>query len=218
MITKDIFGMHLIVYLHGFKSSPNSHKARLTHQAVQALQEAGKESANQAGKEIKWYCPQLPPSPCEAMQMVREYIDQQRFDQVSFIGSSLGGYYATYLAERYPSRVTLLNPAIFPARDLEKYIGEQKSWHNEDTFYFKPEYIQELQELFVPSLTHPERYFLIAAKGDEVLDWQEMCQKYPGAQQLILEGSDHAISEYAHYIEQIMQFHFGKSLTQRKPT
>jgi predicted esterase YcpF (UPF0227 family) len=67
-------------------------------------------------------------------------------------------------------------------------------------------------------LTHPERYFLIAAKGDEVLDWQEMCQKYPGAQQLILEGSDHAISEYAHYLEQIMQFHFGKSLTQRKPT
>jgi predicted esterase YcpF (UPF0227 family) len=122
------------------------------------------------------------------------------------------------LAEQYPSRVTVLNPAIFPARDLEQYIGEQKSWHSEDSFEFLPEYVTELQNLFFTQITEPQRYFLIAAKGDEVLDWQEMCQKYPDAHQLILEGSDHAISEYADYLEQVMQFHFGKSLTHRKPT
>ena len=150
--------------------------------------------------------------------MVRTFIEQETFDQLSFIGSSLGGYYATYLAERYLSRVTLLNPAIFPARDLEQYIGEQKAWHSEDSFEFLPEYVTELQNLFITQITEPQRYFLIAAKGDEVLDWREMCQKYPDAHQLILEGSDHAISEYADYLEQVMQFHFGKSLTHRKPT
>jgi predicted esterase YcpF (UPF0227 family) len=194
--------MHLIIYLHGFKSSPQSSKAVLTKQAVLKLQEDG--------QELQWFCPQLPPSPKAAMAGLCEYIDQNNFDQLSFIGSSLGGYYATYLAEKYSSKspqVTLLNPAVEPVRDLEKYIGEQKSWHSDDTFNFKAEYIDELIELYIPKITQAARYNLIACKGDEVLDWQEMVAKYPGTHQLILEGGDHAISNYSEYLTDILRFH-----------
>lgn len=204
--------MHLLVYLHGFKSSPNSNKAQLTKAAI--------GQRIQAGEPIGWYCPQLPASPREAIQMVNDHIHGRVFSTLSFMGSSLGGYYATYLGELFASKVSLLNPAIEPARDLEKYIGEQKSWHQEEVFHFLPKYIDELQEIYVKKITQAERYFLLAAKGDEVLDWREMVAKYPGAQQLILEGGDHAISDYPNYSNQLMQFHFGSltSLTHLKPT
>ena len=204
--------MHLFVYLHGFKSSPLSNKAQLTKAAI--------EQRIQLGEQITWYCPQLPASPCEAIAMVREHIDEQTFSHLSLMGSSLGGYYATHLGELFPSKVSLLNPAIEPARDLQKYIGEQKSWHQEEVFHFLPEYIEELQEIYVEKITQAERYFLLVAKGDEVLDWREMVAKYPGAQQLILEGGDHAISDYPNYLNQLMQFHFTAlaSLTHLKPT
>ena len=204
--------MHLFVYLHGFKSSPNSNKAQLTKAAI--------EQRIQAGEPITWYCPQLPASPREAMMMVKDHIHGQTFSTLSLMGSSLGGYYATYLAEQFPSKVSLLNPAIEPARDLEKYIGEQKSWNQDEVFHFLPEYIQELQDIYVKDITQAERYFLLAAKRDEVLDWREMVGKYPGAQQLILEGGDHAISDYPNHLNQLMDFHFGSlaSFTHLKPT
>lgn len=204
--------MHLFVYLHGFKSSPLSNKAQLTKTAI--------EQRIQLGEQITWYCPQLPASPREAIEMVRDHIGGQTFSTLSFMGSSLGGYYATYLAEQFPSKVSLLNPAIEPARDLEKYIGEQKSWHQDEVFHFLPEYIEELEEIYVQKITQAERYFLLAAKGDEVLDWREMVAKYPNAHQLILEGGDHAISDYPNYLNQLMDFHFGSlaSFTHLKPT
>ncbi len=201
--------MHLFVYLHGFKSSPLSTKAQLTKAAI--------EERIQAGESIAWYCPQLPPSPRQAIQMVKEHIERQTFSTLSFMGSSLGGYYATYFGELFDSKVSLLNPAIEPARDLEKYIGEQKSWHQDEVFHFLPEYIDELQEIYVEKITQADRYFLLAAKGDEVLDWREMVAKYPDAHQLILEGGDHAISDYPNHLNQLMQFHF-RSLTHLKPT
>jgi predicted esterase YcpF (UPF0227 family) len=201
--------MHLFVYLHGFKSSPLSTKAQLTKAAI--------EERIQAGESIAWHCPQLPPSPRQAIQMVKEHIERQTFSTLSFMGSSLGGYYATYFGELFDSKVSLLNPAIEPARDLEKYIGEQKSWHQDEVFHFLPEYINELQEIYVEKITQANRYFLLAAKGDEVLDWREMVAKYPDAHQLILEGGDHAISDYPNHLNQLMQFHF-RSLTHLKPT
>lgn len=194
--------MHLIVYLHGFKSSPQSSKAILTGQAILRLKDEG--------QALEWFCPQLPPSPKEAMALVSQYIDQAIFNKLSFIGSSLGGYYATYLAEKYAPhlpRITLLNPAIEPSRDLKKYIGEQKSWHGDDNFYFKAAYIGELSCLYVTRLTQANRYNLIACKGDEVLDWQEIAAKYADAHQLILEGGDHAISNYSEYLADILKFH-----------
>lgn len=193
--------MHLFVYLHGFRSSPFSTKSQLTKQAIDTLIDQG--------HELSWYGPQLPPSPLDAMLQIMTYINQQSYSQLSVIGSSLGGYYATYLAEKYGEscRATLLNPAIEPARDLEKYIGEQNAWHSEDVFYFKSEYICELQDLYIDQISFPERYQLLAAKDDEVLDWQEMVGKYLGVNRYILNDVGHALSNYSEYLSRVLKFH-----------
>jgi predicted esterase YcpF (UPF0227 family) len=113
------------------------------------------------------------------------------------VGSSLGGFYATVLAERLGRPAVLFNPAVNPARDLARHIGEQTAWHNPlDRFYFREEFIGELQAMTPAALTRPERYHPVIATGDEVLDWREMAARYAGAPRLLIEGSDHALSDF----------------------
>jgi len=126
---------------------------------------------------------------------------------MAVIGSSLGGFYATWLAAHQDCKAVLLNPAIHPARDLANYIGEQTAWHDPaERFYFAPEFVDELQALEVGALPHPERVWALIAKGDEVLDWREMTARYPGSQQVVLEGGDHAISDFVQHLPQLMEF------------
>ena len=101
----------------------------------------------------------------------------------------------------------MLNPAIDPARDLAKYIGEQSAWHDPaERFYFAPEFVDELRTLQAGPLPHPERVWALIAKGDEVLDWREMTARYPGSHQVVLEGGDHAISDFDLYLPQLLEF------------
>jgi predicted esterase YcpF (UPF0227 family) len=188
----------LLVYLHGFRSSPNSSKAVMTGKAVQAL--------STASNTYEWYCPQLLASPKESMNMVVKHIDQSSADRVVIIGSSLGGFYTNYLAEKYQCKGITLNPAVYAARELEPHVGMMTAYDSEEPFDFKAEYIQELRDLQVDVITNPERYFLIAAKGDELLDWKEMVAFYPGAKQLVLEGSDHGIADYANHLPAVIEF------------
>ena len=121
------------------------------------------------------------------------------------IGSSLGGFYATHVAEITGCRAVLLNPAIDPARDLARSIGETTAWHSDEPFEFRAEYIDELRALAVPRPTRPERYFAVIAKGDEVLSWQEMQGRYLGARIKLLEGSDHALSDFDDHLPDVMR-------------
>jgi uncharacterized protein len=187
-----------ILYLHGFRSSPQSMKARLM-------------AAHFETTEHRFVCPQLPASPAHAIALACELIED-RGDAAkdwAVIGSSLGGYYATFLAEKYGCRAALLNPAVFPADDLAAYVGELTMYHSNDPFEWKAEYLHELEALRVERITNPERYFLLAATGDEVLDWRTMRDHYTGAQQLIIEGSDHAISEFESYVHRVVDFCIG---------
>ena len=188
----------LLVYLHGFRSSPNSSKAVMTGEAVRAL--------NNPNKSYEWYCPQLLASPKESMEMVTRHIDQSSTDSIIVIGSSLGGFYTNYLAEKYQCKGIVLNPAVYAARELEPHVGMMTAYDSEEPFDFKAEYIDELRALQVNQISNPERYFLIAAKGDELLDWKEMIKFYPGAKQLVLEGSDHGIADYAKYLPAVIEF------------
>ncbi len=189
----------LIVYLHGFRSSPNSSKAQLTGEAITSL--------SKEGKSVEWYCPQLPPSPQEAMQMVINKIDQTGAEHLCIIGSSLGGFYATYLAERYPhAKAIMLNPAVRAARELAPYVGQLTAYDSDEPFDWRAEYVDQLKEQQVERITHAERYFLLAAKGDELLDWREMVEHYPGGKHLVIEGSDHGITEYPQYLDQVVAF------------
>jgi predicted esterase YcpF (UPF0227 family) len=186
-----------LLYLHGFRSSPKSAKAQQMAAWMQAHR-----------PEVHWWCPQLPHSPREAMATVAERIDTWPAGRMAVVGSSLGGFYATWVAERTGCPAVLLNPAVEPARDLAGYIGEQQSWHDPDEhFYFRPEYVDELKALTVPAITHPERYFAIIAKGDEVLDWREMHARYASAHIKLLEGNDHALSDFGlHHLPDVLKF------------
>ena len=175
-----------LLYLHGFRSSPQSAKARAVAQRVR-----------QQHPGVTWWCPQLPPSPREAMALVAEGIAGWPQASMAVVGSSLGGFYATWVAAHTGCRAVLLNPAVNPARDLQKYIGEQTSWHDpQDHFFFRPEFITELHALECPGQPAPAQVLAIIAKGDEVLDWREMQQRYPGSRIRLLEGGDHALSDF----------------------
>lgn len=185
----------MILYLHGFRSSPQSFKARLIAQRLHAL-----------GRDGDYRCPQLPASPRVAIEVAAGIAAETTPDRLTLVGSSLGGYYATFLAEKLGCRAVLLNPAVKPPRDLEKYVGVTTAFHSDEPFEFKREYIDELEALAVESISQPQRYFLIAATGDEVLDWREMVAHYPGARQRVIQGSDHGISEFDQYVDEVLAF------------
>ena len=188
----------LLVYLHGFRSSPRSSKAVMTGEGIKAI--------SCPENPIQWYCPQLLASPKESMIMVEDHIKRSGADRIVVVGSSLGGFYANYLAEKYGCKAVVLNPAVRAARELAPHVGMMTAYDSDEPFDFRPEYIDELKSLQVEKISNPSRYFLIAAKGDELLDWQEMVGFYPGAKHLVLEGSDHGMADYADHLPQVLKF------------
>jgi uncharacterized protein len=185
-----------LLYLHGFRSSPQSFKAR---RLAAWLAEHR--------PDVRWWCPQLPPSPAAAWALVCAGIADWPRATMAAVGSSLGGFYATAVAEKFTCRALLLNPAVDPARDLADYIGEQTQFHSpEERFLFRAEYVDELRALRVPAITHPERYGAVIAKGDELLDWREMSARYPGATIRLLEQSDHALSDFEQQLPFVLSF------------
>ena len=186
-----------LLYLHGFRSSPQSAKARLMATRVAACHPA-----------VVWWCPQLPPSPQAAMKLIDSGTAQWPVATMAVIGSSLGGFYATAVANKRPGcKAVLLNPAVDPARDLAKYIGEQSNWQNPDEhFFFESRFIDELRTLHAGLLNKPQNILTIIAKGDEVLDWREMAARYLGSQQQLLEGGDHALSDFSAHLPRIVDF------------
>ena len=141
------------------------------------------------------------------MAMIDAGVTDWPADTMAVVGSSLGGFYATALAERIGCKAVLLNPAIDPARDLANYIGEQNCWQNlEDHFFFEARFVDELRALQAGPLTTPNHYLAIIAKGDEVLDWREMSVRYLGTQQHLLEGGDHALSDFDAHLPAILDF------------
>jgi len=193
----------MILYLHGFRSSPDSFKARMM---AGAMAERGLNEA--------WACPQLPASPREAidlaMGMGRDRLanaDSPR--ELTVIGSSLGGFYATWIAEQLGCKAVLLNPAVNAARDLATQVGEHHMYHSGAPFVFLPEYVAELAAIHAPRITQADRYFLVAATGDEVLDWREMRDRYAGCRQRIVQGSDHGLSDFADWMPEVLEFALG---------
>lgn len=163
------------------------------------------------GRSNEIACPDLSPSPALAIRQAEDLLAGHRAEDICIMGSSLGGYYATWLAEKYGCKAILLNPAVKPPRDLESYVGVTTYYHSDRVFEFRAGYVDELRALVVDRITQPERYFLIAATGDEVLDWREMVSHYPGAKQFVIEGSDHGIAEFADYLDMVMAFCDEKS-------
>jgi predicted esterase YcpF (UPF0227 family) len=185
-----------LLYLHGFRSSPQSFKAQRLHAWLR-----------QHRPDVHWWCPQLQPSPREALALMRAGTAAWPAGTAAVLGSSLGGFYATVMAEATGWPAVLMNPAVDPARDLAGYIGELSAFHTpEERFYFRAEYIDELRAMTPASITRPERYLAIIAKGDELLDWREMTARYSGVRLRLLEGGDHALSDFDDHLPHILRF------------
>jgi uncharacterized protein len=181
----------VIVYLHGFNSSPHSHKAQVM----------GKYMAEQ-GLAAKYACPALPPLAADA---IREIEKLPLGPQTCFLGSSLGGFYATWLAEKLGARAVLINPAIDPHVGLRAYLGPQTNLHTGEPYQLTERHLQEWARLVVPRID-PARYLLLVETGDEVLDYRAAVKRYAGAQQVVVEGGDHSLQSFPRHLPAILRF------------
>lgn len=186
-----------IVYLHGFNSSAQTAKGQLLARAAAALP-----------YPPIFHLPSLPHRPAQAMREVCAWVDANARDlrRLTLVGSSLGGYYATWLAERYGARAVLINPAIRPFDDLRPYRGRQRNLHTGEEYEVTPAHFDELIALKVAAITRPERYFLLVRTGDELLDWRESVAHYAGAWQYVLGGGDHGWTDFGDEAAAVLRF------------
>ncbi|MGB4466430.1 MAG: YqiA/YcfP family alpha/beta fold hydrolase [Azovibrio sp.] len=183
----------LILYLHGFRSSPLSWK-------VQALRQAMAER----GRAERLLAPALPPAPAQAMILLESLICQSD-GPITLVGSSLGGWYATWLAEKYDLEAVLINPAVVSELDLSSFMGPQASLHDDSVFEFTPAHAGQLLALDIPR-PDPARYLLLLETGDRVLDYRLAANRYAGCKQVILAGGDHSFTQFPRFIPQILEF------------
>ena len=182
----------MIVYLHGFNSSPQSHKAQVL---ARYMQEQG------IGEE--YACPALPPLAADAIRTIEKLTAGK--PGVCFVGSSLGGFYATYLAEKHDACAVLINPAIDPHVGLRAYLGPQKNLHTGEPYILTEAHLKEWEKLYVPRIT-PGRYLLIVETGDEVLDYRRAVDRYAGAEQRVVPGGDHSLQSFPEHLGRILEF------------
>lgn len=182
----------MLIYIHGFNSSPASSKAQLLKARLDAL-----------GRGAEFAAPALPHSPAEAAALLDGLA--ARNPGAALVGSSLGGYYATWLAEKHGLKAVLLNPAVRPYELLALLVGRQKKLHTGEEYDFTARHVAELQSLEVERPT-PARYLLLAATGDEVLDYRSAVERYRGCRQLVIAGSDHGLSDFADYLDLVLGF------------
>lgn len=185
----------LILYLHGFTSGPQSRK-------VQAL--AARMA--QRGCADRLVCPQLPASPAAAIALADDIIAKVGVGgtALTLAGSSLGGFYATWLAEKHGLRAVLINPAVVAAIELERYLGPQTWLYSGEPFEFTRQHIAELRALEVPRLADPSRYWLLVEEGDATLDYRLAVARYAGARQTVLPGGDHSFTRWEDYLDEVL--------------
>jgi predicted esterase YcpF (UPF0227 family) len=185
----------MIVYLHGFNSSPASGKAK----------QLGDYMAG-SGRLADYYCPALPNSPREAIAKIESTLARGRGDSITLVGSSLGGFYATYLAEKHGWKAVLVNPAVHAHKLLRDALGTQTNWHTGEKWLFTEAHLVELAALDMPAITRPERYLLLAQTADAVLDYRDAVAYYAGAAQIIEDGGDHGFAGFERHFQTILDF------------
>ena len=184
----------MIVYLHGFNSSAQSHKAQLMQRYMA-----------ERGLANEFACPELPPEADAALRIIRERVAKLDKARLCYVGSSLGGFYATHLVERDGGRAALINPAIDPHVGLRAYLGTQKNLFTGAEYQLKEEHLEQWRRLYVPRIT-PQRYLLLVETGDEVLDYRRAIERYAGAEQVVVQGGDHSLQCFPQQLPRILAF------------
>ncbi|MGQ0512121.1 MAG: YqiA/YcfP family alpha/beta fold hydrolase [Betaproteobacteria bacterium] len=184
----------MLIYLHGFNSSPLSHKSQLM-----------KRYMDERGLGHRYACPALPNLPGEAMHLIEAELARHDPRKVTLLGSSLGGFYATWLAEKRGYRAVLIQPAVFPHTGLESYLGPQRNLHTGEPYELTRAHLEGWRDLYVESVD-PERYLLLLETGDEVLDWRQAARKYEGARMVVRDGGDHSLRSFPEQLPRILAF------------
>lgn len=183
----------MILYLHGFTSGPQSNKALALGARMREL-----------GLGDKFLSPQLPAAPKDAIALAEDLI--RRHGVTTVIGSSLGGYYATYLAETFDLKGVLVNPAVVAHLSLQQYVGPQRWLYTGESFDFTLDHVEQLRAIEVPVLAKPERFWLLVEQGDETLDYRHAVRRYLGARQTVLAGGDHSFTRWNDVLDPIIDF------------
>jgi len=181
-----------LIYIHGFNSSPASFKARVLQSALARRAPA-----------LPFLAPALPYSPAAAARLLDSLIAVN--PDALLVGSSLGGYYATWLAERHDLRAVLVNPAVRPYELLGGHVGKQKNLYTGEEYEFTQAHVDELRSLECAAIT-PQRYFLMVETGDEVLDYRQAVERYRGARELVIDGGDHGFGDFEKYLDAVFEF------------
>lgn len=184
----------MILYVHGFNSSALSFKAGLLRERMAAL-----------GRSAEFSCPELAHTPRQAIAQLEALIVDAPHAPVALIGSSLGGFYATWLTEKYALKTVLVNPAVRPYELLRDCVGLQKNLYTGAGYEFTQTHLDELRALETAAVT-PQRYLLLVQTGDEVLDYRQAVKKYHGARHMVIEGGDHGFGDFGVYLDAVFEF------------
>jgi predicted esterase YcpF (UPF0227 family) len=185
-----------ILYLHGFNSSPQSMKAQIT-----------KSYFYENFPNIPFFCPQLATSPEAVIEQLTSLIASKNDEENlwCFIGSSLGGYFSTYLSEHYQGKAVLINPAVKPFELLADYVGEQTNPYTEEVYSIEQHFIETLKNIEQKFISK-NNYLVMVQTGDEVLDYQEAVDKYCNCQIIVQQGGDHSFIDYSKMLPKIAMF------------
>ena len=187
--------MSMLLYLHGFNSSPQSKKAIETERWMQLN-----------APNIKFYCPQLSPYASKVMEILRPLVEAYLPQPVYLVGSSMGGFFATCLSEQYNLPAVLINPAVNPSSGLHSWLGENSNFITGEPWVFEPRHIEEYSDINPQHIRRPENYKLLLQTGDEVLDYRHAQKRYEGCAIETEVGGDHSFVDYQRHIPTIVKF------------
>jgi hypothetical protein len=185
-----------LIYIHGFLSSPLSHKAQ---QAKQWLQ--------QHRPGLNFHCPHLSPYPQQTRLELEALVEFLQPSPIYLMGSSLGGYWATWLAENYDLRAVLINPSVHPWEFMPDYLEvDLKGYHTDDSYRLQARHLEEVKAAYVDPLTHLDNYWLLVQTGDETLDYRQAVARYRGCRQTVEPGGDHGFQGFERWLPDIVDF------------
>ncbi|MGP8307070.1 esterase YqiA [Vibrio sp. YIC-376] len=186
----------LLLYIHGFNSSPLSMKANLM-----------REYCQQHRPDIKVIIPQLPCFPQQSAQMLLDIVEQYQDDyKIGLVGSSLGGFMSTWLNSKFGFKAVVVNPAVKPYELLVDYLGEQTNPYTNETYTLEARHIDELKALDVQSIASPNSFWLLQQTEDEVLDYRQAVNKFAQSKQTVEQGGDHSFVGFERYPAKIIEF------------
>jgi predicted esterase YcpF (UPF0227 family) len=186
---------YVVIYLHGFLSSPESQKAKQTLKFVRANY-----------PNLTFYIPQLDNYPNDAVAIIEQLVNTHKGKKLRFIGSSLCGYLSTFIVEKYSGKAVLINPAVRPFELLVDYLGENINPYTQQPFFLENKHVDELLQLDTPILKSASDYWVLLQTADETLDYRQAQTKYQYSKLSIEQGGDHSFQGFQRFLPDIFRF------------